>query len=206
VIGNIHWLGHASFRIDNDLIIYIDPWRLQKVVPAADIVLVTHGHSDHLSPEDLAKITQPDTVFVCARPYANTIEGNVRPISPGESIEVRGIGIHAVPSYNTNKPNHPKSAGNVGYVVTVGGVRIYHAGDSDVIPEMGDIECDVALLPVGGKYTMDAKEAVEAVRLIEPKIVVPMHWGAIVGSEHDAETLAARVPKSVQVVTLEAEV
>jgi L-ascorbate metabolism protein UlaG (beta-lactamase superfamily) len=205
VIDNIHWLGHASFRIDNDLVIYIDPWRLHSAVPPADLVLVTHGHSDHLSPDDLARIAKPDTVYVCARPYAASIKGDVRPISVGASLEVRGVKIEAVASYNTNKPNHPKSAGNVGYVLTVGGQRIYHAGDTDVIPEMAAIRCDVALLPVGGTYTMDAKEAAEAARLIGPRVVVPMHWGAIVGSKRDPETLAARVPDTVQVIVLEVE-
>jgi len=204
MLDGIHWLGHASFRIDSDIVVYIDPWRLQQPVPA-DLVLITHGHSDHLSQEDLAKIAKPDTVFVCARPYAGQIMGDVRAISPGESLDVLGVHVAAVASYNTDKPNHPKTAGNVGYIITMGERRIYHAGDTDVIPEMGSIRCDVALLPVGGKYTMTGKQAIEAVRLIQPKVVVPMHWGTIVGSERDAQVLADGVPASVRVVIMAAE-
>lgn len=204
LLQGIHWLGHASFRLDDDLVIYLDPWRLHHPVPA-DLVLITHDHHDHLSPDDLALITKPDTTFVCARPCAGQLKGDVHPMSPGETLTVRGVTIEAVAAYNTDKPNHPKSAGNVGYILTVDGRRIYHAGDTDVIPEMSTIRCDVALLPVGGKYTMNGKQAVEAVHLIQPQVVVPMHWGSIVGSRRDVEALAAGVPANVQVVALEPE-
>jgi L-ascorbate metabolism protein UlaG (beta-lactamase superfamily) len=204
MLQGIHWVGHASFRIEAEIVVYIDPWRVQNLVPA-DLVLITHGHHDHLSVEDLAKIARPDTVYVVARPYANELSGDVRSMSVGDTLAVRGVTIEAVASYNTNKPNHPKKAGNVGYVLTIGGRRIYHAGDTDVIPEMADIRCDVALLPVGGKYTMDAQEAIEAVKMIRPQVVVPMHWGAIVGSATEPQILADGVPTGVQVVTLTAE-
>jgi L-ascorbate metabolism protein UlaG (beta-lactamase superfamily) len=204
MLQGIHWVGHASFRIEAESVVYIDPWRVQNPVPA-DLVLITHGHHDHLSAEDLAKIAKPDTVYVVARPYAKELSGDVRSMAVGDTLAVRGITIEAVASHNTNKPNHPKKAGNVGYVLTIGGRRIYHAGDTDVIPEMADIRCDVALLPVGGKYTMDAQEAIEAVKMIRPQVVVPMHWGAIVGSATEPQILADGVPTGVQVVTLTAE-
>lgn len=204
MLQGIHWVGHASFRIEDEIIVYIDPWRVQNPVPA-DLVLITHGHHDHLSVEDIAKIGKPDTVYVVARPYAKELSGDVRSMAVGDTLAVRGITIEAVASYNTNKPNHPKKAGNVGYILTIGGRRIYHAGDTDVIPEMADIRCDVALLPVGGKYTMDAQEAIEAIKMIRPQVVVPMHWGAIVGSATEPQTLADDAPTGVQVVTLTAE-
>ncbi|OGO05547.1 MAG: Zn-dependent hydrolase [Chloroflexi bacterium RBG_13_56_8] len=204
MLEGIHWLGHASFRIDGDVIVYIDPWKLKSAVPA-DLILVTHGHYDHLSVSDIARISKDDTVIVCPTSCVRSIPGDVRTIAPGQSMRVRGVLIEAVPSYNTNKPNHPRSAGNVGYIVEVGDRRIYHAGDTDLIPEMSQIRCDVALLPVGGTYTMNAKEAVQAVERIKPQVVVPMHWGDIVGSRGDVERFASLVSEDIQVEVLPQE-
>jgi L-ascorbate metabolism protein UlaG (beta-lactamase superfamily) len=204
MIEGIHWIGHASFRIEDEVVIYLDPWKL-KQFKAADLILVTHGHRDHLSPEDIARIRKPDTVIVIAAPYADQVEGDVRPMMAGQTVTVGDVVIEAVPSYNTNKPNHPRSAGNVGYIVEVGGRRIYHAGDSDLIPEMNAFRCDVALLPMGGKYTMDVDEALEAVARIRPKVVIPMHWGDIVGAPADAERFRTGAPAGVEVVILTPE-
>lgn len=204
MIEGIHWLGHASFRIDDAVVIYIDPWKLKQAKPA-DLILVTHAHFDHLSAGDIAKITKPGTVIVCPASCADKLSGDVRIMAPGDKLRVGEVNIEAVPSYNTNKPNHPKQAGNLGYIVEVGGRRIYHAGDTDLIPEMANMRCDVALLPIGGKYTMDASEAAQAVERIKPKAVVPMHWGDLVGSAQDVERFKQRVPKGVSVEVLKAE-
>lgn len=204
MLESIHWLGHASFRIDDPVVIYIDPWKLKSPKPA-DLILVTHAHFDHLSAGDIAKITKPGTVIVCPASCADKLSGDVRIMAPGDKLRVGEVNIEAVPSYNTNKPNHPKQAGNLGYIVEVGGRRIYHAGDTDLIPEMANMRCDVALLPIGGKYTMDAVEAAQAVERIKPKAVVPMHWGDVVGSAQDVERFKQRVPKSVAVEVLKAE-
>ncbi len=202
LLRGIEWLGHASFRLLGEKVIYIDPWQLSGG-PAADLILVTHGHGDHLSPDDIAKISTPETVFVCSASCADQLQGTVHAVRPGDVVEVGSVRIEAVPAYNTNKPNHPKEAGHVGYVVEIEGRRIYHAGDTDVIPEMGQIRCDVAMLPMGGTYTMDAAEAAEAVKLINPQVVIPMHWGRIVGKQDDVRRFRKLAPESVEVVVLE---
>jgi L-ascorbate metabolism protein UlaG (beta-lactamase superfamily) len=204
-VKGIHWLGHASFRLEgSQVVIYIDPWQISGG-PAADVILVTHAHHDHLSIVDIAKVAQPKTVFICPASCAPSLKGDVRVIAPGGSLQVGDVLVEAVPSYNTNKPNHPQAAGNVGYIVETGGQRIYHAGDTDLIPEMAHMRCDVALLPVGGKYTMDAAEAAQAVAHIKPRIVVPMHWGSIVGSQKDVQILQRRLPQGVELAVLEPE-
>jgi L-ascorbate metabolism protein UlaG (beta-lactamase superfamily) len=202
MLQGIYWLGHASFRIEDTVTIYIDPWKLKKG-PAADLILVTHDHHDHLSPQDIAKISKPGTVIICPAPCVAKLKGDVRPIAPGQTLQVGQVTVEAVPAYNPGKPYHPKQAGNVGYIVEVGGRRIYHAGDTDLIPEMATIRCDVALLPIGGTYTMNAEEAAQAVQRIKPKTVVPMHWGDIVGSKGDVARFQKLVPQSVEVVVLQ---
>jgi len=201
----IHWLGHASFRLEgNGPTVYIDPWRIQGG-PEADLILITHGHHDHLSVEDIAKVAKPETVFVCPSSCAAELRGDVRVVAPGGSVRVGTVLIEAVPSYNTNKPNHPKEAGNVGYIIEMAGQRVYHAGDTDLIAEMANIRCDVALLPVGGRYTMDAAEAGQAAARIRPRQVVPMHWGTIVGSAKDVQVLQRHLPEDVELVVLKPE-
>ena len=193
MIENIHWLGHASFRIENDKTIYTDPYELKGKPPKADLILITHDHFDHCSPDDVAKLVKDDTVIVTIAAAAKKLKGDVRVVKPGESLVVHGVPIETVPAYNVNKfrspgmPFHPKESGHVGFIITVGGKRIYHAGDTDVIPEMDDIEADIALLPVGGTYTMTADEAAEAANRIKSKVAVPMHHSDIVGSVKDAE-------------------
>jgi len=197
MIENIHWLGHDTFRIENDKTIYTDPYELQGELPKADLILITHDHFDHLSPKDVAKVAKEDTVIVTIAAAAQKLKGDVRVVKPGESLVVQGIPIETVPAYNVNKfrspgqPFHPQESGHVGFIFTVGGQRIYHAGDTDVIPEMDDIQADIALLPVGGTYTMTADEAAQAANRIKPQIAIPMHWGTIVGSEKDAERFSS---------------
>ncbi len=201
LVRGIEWLGHASFRIVADRVIYIDPWQLEGG-PLADIILVTHEHGDHLSLDDIDKISTPDTILVCSKSCAEELQGQVREVEPGDTVDLGALRIDVVPAYNTDKPNHPQGKGHVGYVVELDGRRIYHAGDTDVIPEMDEIECDVALLPIGGTYTMNAEQAADAVRRIGPRVVIPMHWGRIVGGESDVSRFRELVPESVEVVVL----
>lgn len=202
---NIHWLGHDAFRIAGEQTIYIDPWKLPKDAPKADIILITHDHYDHCSPEDVAKIRKEDTVIVTIKAAASKLKGNVQIVKPNESLAVKEVPIETVPAYNVDKAFHPKAAGHVGFIVTVGGQRIYHAGDTDLIPEMEDIKTDIALIPVSGTYVMTAEEAAQAAERIRPQIAIPMHFGEIVGSKRDAELFRQLCPPDVQVVILPEE-
>ncbi len=200
----IHWLGHDSFRIDASKIIYFDPFQISGG-PIADIILVSHEHFDHCSPEDIRKIQGPDTIIVTEKDSAKRLSGNVKVVKPGEKIEVNGVKIEAVPAYNIGKDFHPKANGWLGFIVEVDGVRIYHAGDTDFIPEMKGINVDIALLPVSGVYVMTADQAVEAAKAIKPKLAIPMHYGAIVGSEDDAIRFKKALEGIVDVLILKKE-
>jgi L-ascorbate metabolism protein UlaG (beta-lactamase superfamily) len=186
MIENVTWLGHASFKIADDKVIYIDPWKLGRAEPA-DMILITHSHRDHCSPQDVAKLQKEGTVIVTVADCAGEFKGDVRILKPGDRLKIDGVTIEAVPAYNTDKPNHPKAAGRVGFIIEMGGGRIYHAGDTDLIPEMDEIKADIALLPVGGTYTMTAEEAAQAAEKIKPQVAIPMHYGETVGSLADAE-------------------
>jgi L-ascorbate metabolism protein UlaG (beta-lactamase superfamily) len=199
LLEGITWLGHDSFRIKApEGVIYVDPWKLRSVEPA-DLILITHEHHDHFSAEDVKKLLKPDTTIVTIAAVAKQLKGDVRTVKPGDTLTVKGIKVEAVPAYNPAKQFHPKAAGHVGFIITAGGRRIYHAGDTDAIPEMANIQTDVALLPVGGKYTMTASEAAQVANLIKPKVAVPMHWGDIIGTRADAEAFkkASKVPVEI---------
>ncbi len=194
----ITWLGHDSMKIKGDKVIYIDPWKLEDAEPA-DIVLVTHEHYDHCSPPDIEKIATDETMIVATADSARKLKGDVMVVKPGDTVGIDGVSIEAVPAYNTNKSFHPKNSSWVGFVVTMGGKRIYHAGDTDSISEMDSLGVDVALVPVSGTYVMTAEEAAGAVNRMKPKIAVPMHYGDIVGSEADAERFKALVSDDIEV-------
>jgi len=194
LVQNLHWLGHDSFRLDGPPTIYFDPWKLPPGSPVADVVLVSHDHYDHLSVDDVARVSGPKTVVI-ANPSAAAKLKDARVIRAGETITVGEVKVEAVAAYNLSKfrspgnPFHPRQAQHNGYIVTVGGERLYHAGDTDHIPEMSGIQCDVALLPVSGTYVMTAGEAAQAAAVIKPRVAVPMHYGDkdVVGTLADAE-------------------
>ena len=192
-VDNIHWLGHATFRIeDGRTQVYVDPWKLPAAAPKADIILITHSHFDHYSADDIATIEQPGTTFVAPPDVAAKLRGkHVVTAAPGGSYTIGPLKVEAVAAYNTNKEFHKRSENWVGYVLTLSnGARIYHTGDSDVTPEMKAVKTDVALMPSGGTYTMTAAEVAEAANAFKPAVLIPMHWGDIVGSKADADAVA----------------
>jgi len=201
LIKKIQWLGHDCFLIKSDLIIYFDPFQI-KTGPKADIIFITHPHYDHCSPEDIKKIAKEDTIIVTEKDSAKMLTGKIEIMKVGEEKTVKGIKVKAVPAYNIGKTFHTKDKGWLGFVVEIEGVKIYHAGDTDFIPEMKDIKADIALLPVSGTYVMTADEAVEATLTIKPQIAIPMHYGSIVGSKKDAEKFAKALEGKIEVIVL----
>ena len=198
----IQWLGHASFRICyEDKVIYIDPWKLKEPVGDATLVLVSHSHYDHYSAEDIAKVSGAKTKLIASADVV-TKEKAGEAILPGLTIELDGIRVMGVPAYNPDKQYHPKRNNWTGFIVEVGAKRIYYAGDTDLTEEMKALkDIDVALLPVGGTYTMSATEAAEATSYIRPELVIPYHWGDIVGGRSDAEQFGEQVQGNVKILS-----
>jgi len=187
----IKWLGHASFKISTEKVkLYIDPWKL--VHPAADatIVLVSHSHFDHYCPEDIDKISTADTQLIAPADVVEQQDAG-RVLKPGEVVERSEATVTGVVSYNPKKQFHPLEKNWLGFIIEIDGRRIYYAGDTDLTTQMQAItNIDLALLPVGGTYTMNADEAAQAVAQIKPRRAIPYHWGDIVGGREDADKFA----------------
>ncbi len=195
----LRWLGHAGFLIKNNKVIYIDPYNIKGDLEPADIILITHSHYDHCSFPDIGKIIKEGTKIVitpdCQSKIAKfNVPIKIELIEPGQELDFGEVKVFAVPAYNIDKHFHSKDESWVGYVIKIDDVIIYHAGDSDIIPEMQKLtgykqpnKEFVILLPVGGRFTMNAEEAAEAAKLIKPNLAIPMHWGEIIGDENDAK-------------------
>ena len=197
----LQWLGHASFKIcHEDQVIYIDPWKIKDAAHDATLVLVSHSHYDHYSPEDITKVSGPDTKLI-ASPDVTSQEKAGEPIVTGITIQLYGIFTQGVAEYNPQKQFHPKENNWTGFIIQLDSKRIYYAGDTDLTEEMKALDdIDVALLPVGGTYTMNAEDAAEATRHIKPKMSIPYHWGDIVGEQNDAEEFAKMAPSEVKIL------
>ena len=175
ILKDLKWLGHDSYCLKlNNKIIYIDPYNLSGELTPADLILITHDHHDHCSLEDIRTLVKAETILVTEPQAAGKLAGDVRVMRPGGRLEIDGLVIEAVAAYNTNKQFHPQANNWLGFIIRAGGVSIYHAGDTDYIPEMKSVEADIALLPVSGTYVMTASEAVHAALDIKPLVAIPM--------------------------------
>jgi len=197
----ITWIGHASVKVAwKDIVIYVDPRTVSGTPHDATMILVTHSHSDHYAPADIAKVRKADTRFI-GPPDVVKAYGSGQSMAPGQTIEIGPVRVLAVPSYNINKTNHPKANNWLGFIVEIAGKRIYCAGDTDLIPEMQTLgKIDVAFLPAGGTYTMNAVEAAEATKYVKPLLAIPYHWGEIVGTLADAQRFAKLAACNVKVM------
>ncbi|MFW6233352.1 MAG: MBL fold metallo-hydrolase [Nanoarchaeota archaeon] len=196
---NIKWLGHAGFFIKNSKNIYIDPFKIPENSEKADLILITHSHYDHCSLEDINKITRNGTKIIMPSDCSSKItkikeQIKMQVINPGEILDFEDINITAFPSYNIDKSFHPKEESWLGYLIKINNIILYHAGDTDLIPEMQKLtgykqegKEFIALLPIGGRFTMSAEEAAEATQIIKPDIAIPMHYGEVIGNNEDAQ-------------------
>jgi L-ascorbate metabolism protein UlaG (beta-lactamase superfamily) len=193
MLDRFTWFRQSAYLWRGDgLTVYIDPWMVT-TDDLADVIFITHAHFDHYQHDDIEKIRKDGTKIVAPHDIARELSGDVTPVSPGDSLEVAGIDVQAVPAYNVVKERlqaHPKENNWVGYILTLGSNSYYHAGDTDHISELESVRADVAFLPIGGTYTMDPGEAAGLAKAISPQIAVPMHYGFVVGSPSDAERFA----------------
>ncbi len=187
----VTWINHASFRIAGaEAVLYIDPWKLTNDPHDGDVVFVSHSHPDHFSLPDIEKVSNDETCVIASKDIIVEL-ASARAVVPAERISIKDVTIETVAAYNISKEFHPQGNQWCGAVFTIDSKRIYYAGDTDLIPEMSDLkDVDLALLPVGGTYTLDAEQAAQACEHIGCKMAVPYHWGDIVGSDEDADRFA----------------
>lgn len=211
MVKNIHWLGQAAVKImAGEKVIFIDPYQISEK-DKADIILISHSHRDHFSTNDISKIHKENTMFIapkdCKKTIGDLFKTDVTVLEPGMSTKVGDVLIEAVPAYNTIKTHyHPKKNRWVGYILTIDGVRIYHAGDTERIPEMKNFTCDIAMLPLGQTYTMNSvEEATEAAMDVKAKIAIPIHYGMYEGTAEDAEKFKKILRDKVKVIIKEKE-
>lgn len=199
-------LCHNSIKITENIVVYIDPFKIDKDYHDADYVFCTHSHYDHFSPEDIDKVKKENTKFIVTediKEKAETLFGkeNVLNVEPNKTYNFDQLFFRTTYAYNKNKPFHPKENKWVGYLINFEGINYYIAGDTDNIPEIQNIKCDIAFIPVGGTYTMDYKEAANLANMIDAKVVIPTHYGLIVGDIKDGERFKGLVEgKEVKVL------
>lgn len=197
---------HSSIKIEKDKTIYIDPFRINEVPHDADYIFITHSHYDHFSTQDILKVAKIDTIFVSTEDTKSSLElmgipeDQIVIVEPNNKYEVKDIKFETVPSYNENKKYHPKDNNWVGYIIELNENKYYIAGDTDNISEIQNIKCDIAFLPIGGEFTMNAKEAADLANSMDCKIVVPTHYLELVGTKEDLEEFINLTNKQIQVL------
>lgn len=195
----------SSIRIEGSKVVYFDPFQIGTEAHDADLICITHAHYDHFEPKSILRVCKQDTELAVPASMAGDLEklawkGKIHLLSPGEKLEAAGLILTATPAYNKLKPFHPKRNGWLGYLLEMDGRVYYAAGDTDAVKELQEIRCDTALVPIGGKFTMNAREAAGLVNKIKPKAAIPIHYGSLVGKPQDAETFRKMVDREVQVV------
>ena len=206
IIDKITVNEQSSIRIAADKALYFDPIHISGEPHDADIIFITHEHYDHFSPDDISKVSNSDTIFAAPESMAKAFRkasipnDRVTYLKPNDSTSILGISVKAVSAYNNLKPFHPKSSGWLGYIVTVDSTRVYVCGDTDATKEGKSVKCDIICVPIGGTYTMTAKQAAEFVNAIAPKFAIPIHYGTIVGKPKDADEFERFVDSSAQVI------
>ena len=186
MLDKIEVLIHSSIKFSKGLIIYFDPYKIDRDYHDADIIFITHDHYDHYSPLDIKKVIKDDTIIVVPQDIGEKLStNNVIGVVPNKNYEVLNIKFKTIPAYNVNKNFHPKENNWVGYLLEYNNIKYYIAGDTDITKENHDIVCDVAFVPIGGVYTMDYQEAAKLINKIKPRIAVPIHYGLIVGNKDD---------------------
>ena len=204
MLENIEVLCHSSIKFNKGLVIYFDPFKINENYNDADIIFITHSHYDHYSEEDISKVIKDNTTIVVPKDLEDMVlqfgfaKEHIIVVSPNKEYSVLGINFKTIPAYNTNKNFHPKSNEWVGYIVNLDQTTYYIAGDTDITEENRQVKCDVAFVPIGGTYTMTYSEAAELINEIKPKIVVPIHYGLIVGNKEDANNFANLVNKEIE--------
>ena len=192
--------AQSSIKIVSDKIIYFDPFKIENESHDADIIFITHDHFDHFSIEDIKKVEKEDTVYVIPDSMYNLLGGeNVITLYPNEKATVEGYDVLTIPSYNVGKQFHPIDKGYLGYVINIEGKRVYVAGDCDVNEDNLKVKCDIAIVPIGGHYTMDYVEASKLVNEIKPELVIPSHYGDIVGDSSFGKLFKDLIDKEIKV-------
>ena len=203
MLENISIIHHSSIKFSDNIKIYFDPYEINENNNDADIIFITHSHYDHYSENDIKKIYNAKTKFIIPKDLEKELlnlgikKENIITVAPNNNYNVLDISFKTIPAYNINKPFHPKENNWVGYLINYNNFTYYIAGDTDITEDNKLIKCDVAFLPIGGKYTMNYKEAAELTNIIKPKIVVPIHYGLIIGTTKDAIEFAKLINKDI---------
>ena len=201
---NIEVNTQSSIRIENDKVVYFDPFKIEDIKNDADIIFITHAHYDHMDEESINKVKNDNTIVVAPKSMEEDIKNiefkDYIFLNPNEESNIDNIIIKTIPAYNIEKPFHSKSNNWLGYVVTINDVTYYVAGDTDENDENKNVKCDIALVPIGGTYTMTATEAADFVNNIKPKVAIPEHYGSIVGTKEDFDVFNDKVNNDIEVV------
>ncbi len=204
MLENFKVICHSCIKYEGEKIIYIDPFKIKEEYKDAYIIFITHSHYDHFSVEDINKIKKENTIIIITKDLEEKAinlgfkKENVIIVEPNKEYEIEDIKIKTVPAYNINKKFHPKENNWVGYIIYINGISYYISGDTDITEENKNVKCDVAFVPIGGTFTMDFKEAASLINEIKPKIVVPIHYGEIVGTKQDAVEFEKLIDKNTE--------